>query len=381
MKKILLVMIVLFSATAYADTSNVEIYGMMDVGVLSASGVGPQRGRTLQILSSPHYASRLGFRGMEKLSDDLSGGFALEEGFNPNDGSQGLGSGGQGGAALFSRSAAAILKSKTLGGITVGRQNNPMWDTFRVGDFNNSRNIGSSAVFFSDGSSLGGTATSKTGLTSFNGGPIVSNAIRYDTPIINNVTGSATFITGGQINNETAGSKTVFTGTYNKGPLVASLGYLNGKSNTGATTARSYVAGANYTFYDNTKVALGYSRFENPAVSAAAQSKFDVFQVSGSYDIIPHVIANAGYYILKDKVVSINESKLWSVGADYRFSKRTLVYLTLAHITNSGANGFAAYGGGGANINSLAGTGTYPSLVTVAGQSQTASVLGIRHTF
>jgi predicted porin len=70
---------------------------------------------------------------------------------------------------------------------------------------------------------------------------------------------------------------------------------------------------------------------------------------------------------------------MWSTGVEKNLSKRTTVYALVAKQDNGGTAGFAAYGGGGANVNSLS-SSQYQSVVT-PGVTQTAYGVGIRHTF
>ena len=380
MKKLLLAAIFSMSI-AHAETSNVEIYGLMDLGIVNVSGAGSQNGKSTSVNSGTTQTSRLGFRSTEKTSANLKFGFDLEASIFPNDGSTGLNPSTGTNPLLFNRKADIFVESAVLGKITVGRQTNPFAEVAKYGDVNGARSIGSLANFILDGSTFGGTATSKTGLNGMTGGSFLSSTVRYDTPIINGFRGLVSYSMSGQVDNETAGSKTILGGMYKAGQYAAAVAYMGGKNSVGAASIESYTSGASYTLHDNTKIGVGYSMFSNPSIEGKENSKYNMYELTGALDIIQNVVANAEYTVLNDRVTSNNKSKLWSVGLDYLFSKRTTAYLMVSHITNSGANGFAAYSGGPANLNSLAGSSNFPAIVGNAGQSQTATALGVIHYF
>lgn len=380
MKKLLMVAALAVSATAFAQ-SNVEIYGVLDAGIASISGVGATNGHSVQFLNSPMVTSRIGFRGTESLGNDTTAGFNLEQGIATNDGTQGTSGSTGAGSSAFGRAANISIGNTVLGNVKVGRQISPLWQAFIVGDVNGGRNTGGGSVFFQDASSFGGTATAKTGIGNYTGTNFISNAVRYDSPTFAGFRGTAFVTTGGVVNNVTASTRTILVGNFNQGPIAAVAAYEHGKNATGNANSEVGILGGSYTFSGNNKIGAGYTQFKNPGAVGAANSKYDLYQVTGSYDVAPKVVLNGGYFALNDKVTSSNKSKLWSAGADYNVSKRTTLYVAVAHINNDGANGFAAYGAGGANLNSLGGSGQYQSYISAPGQSQTVTVAGLKHSF
>jgi predicted porin len=282
----------------------------------------------------------------------------------------------------FSRAANIFLDSASAGRLTLGRQDNAAFQAFNYGDVNAAKNFGSSIIFWNDGSSFGGGAT-KSGLSSFTGTTFLSNAIRYDTPKFGGFRGTLQHVAGGQANDSTFGNtsasnRTVLTTSYDQGPWGAALGYSTANGATSQENARVISAGVNYT-QEKFKLATGYTKFQNPN-STAANSDFDLYQVSGRYNVTNRFSTSVGYYVLGDQVTTANKAKMVSLVGNYSLSKRTELYAGVASTVNDGASGFAPYGGGGGNLNSMNST-QYPSIMQTAGQTQNGYVVGMTHRF
>jgi hypothetical protein len=166
---------------------------------------------------------------------------------------------------------------------------------------------------------------------------------------------------------------------YDKGPYILTAGYYQGKSSTGAINSEYQFVGGGYRITDRWIVRGGYTQFENPSISGSANSKFDLKQVSTAYDLDKAHRIFAGYYNFSDKITTANKSNMISTGIEKKLSPRTMVYALAAQQDNNGTAGFSAYGGGGANINSL-NTAQYPSVVQ-SGKSQMSYGVGMLHTF
>lgn len=382
MKKLAIVAAVaaVLSSTAYAQ-STVEIYGLIDAGVINARGVGASNGNSTQFLSSPMTASRIGFKGAEDLGGGLKAGFNLEGGFNPQDGTAGTTSGTGATNGLFSRAANLSLESTSAGKLTLGRQGHAGFQAFNYGDVNGGRNFGSSIIFWNDGSSFGGTSTAKTGIGTITGATFLSNSIRYDSPKFGPFRGSVQYVTGGgtdssTLGNTSASNRTVVTGAFDQGPWGAAVGYTTANNSSSDENARVVTAGVKYT-QDKYQLAGGWANFRNP--SATTNNDFDLWQVSAKYNVTTKFNTAVGYYDLRDKTTTANQTKLVSLFGTYDFSKRTAVYAGVARADNQGANGFASYGAGGANINSL--NTALPAAISTAGQDLTAYTVGMVHRF
>ena len=106
----------LASSTVCAQ-SNVQIYGLMDVGVEHLSRVQNGEAKTrMPTVTGGQMASRLGFRGSEDLGHGMRVQFVLEAGFAPSKGEQ-----MQGGRA-FGRQSYLALNHADWGTVSMGRQ-------------------------------------------------------------------------------------------------------------------------------------------------------------------------------------------------------------------------------------------------------------------
>ncbi len=118
------------SGAAFAQSSNVTLYGIADAGISfqshvngGANGSGSVTGVTSGGLSG----SRWGLRGTEDLGNNLKGIFVLESGFDIDTGKS-----AQGGR-LFGRQAYVGLQGD-YGAVTLGRQQNALYDLFGAYD-------------------------------------------------------------------------------------------------------------------------------------------------------------------------------------------------------------------------------------------------------
>jgi len=381
MKKVILagILAATFAGAAQAQ-SNVEIYGLIDAGVISVDGVGANNSRSTQFLNGGHSTSRIGFKGTENLGGGLKAGFHLESQIMPNNGSQGL-SGSSGAAnATFSRQAALNLEGG-FGKITMGRSGNAAYQALQQGDSRGGLNTGSTANFYTDTSTFGGTATAKTGIGNMTGGTFISGQIRYDTPTWNGLKASLTYAPGGQAGDESRGSAQSHSLWWTGHGATLTYGFYNAESTAGLNTGRVHNFAGNYEVIKGVKVFAGQSNIENPSIIGQANSKFQLNSYGARYDATSKVVLTAGLYTMKDKVDGANKNTTTSLGADYNVSKRTTFYTIVARSNNDGNMGFASYGAGGANLNTLAGTGNFPSVIGNAGITQTAIALGMKHTF
>ncbi|KAF1020273.1 MAG: Outer membrane porin protein 32 [Paracidovorax wautersii] len=97
--------------------SNVQIYGLMDVGVEHLSTVqGNQPKTRMPTVTGGQMASRLGFRGTEDLGNGLKAVFVMEAGISPAKGNS------QQSGRMFGRQSYIGLSSNDWGTLSFGRQ-------------------------------------------------------------------------------------------------------------------------------------------------------------------------------------------------------------------------------------------------------------------
>jgi predicted porin len=382
-KKYALAMLVAASSAAAlaqnTPTSNVEVFGRLDIGVISANNVGTARQTLTHITSSPVGTSFIGFRGLENLGGGNSAGFLIESQINPADGTQGVSSGAGAANGVFAREANVFLRNKDLGTLRLGRQVQPIYQYFNQQDVRGGIGFGSSLVYFADGSSFGGTATAKTGVGTITGSTYGSNIASWQSPNWNGVTVRAMYGFGNTVDNMDYGQRLGVGALYDQGPYVLTAGYYQGKSSTGAINAEYQFLGGGYRITDSWIVRSGYTQFKNPSIAGSANSEFDLKQISTAYDIDKAHRVFVGYYNFNDMITTANKSNMISTGIEKKLSNRTMIYAVAAQQDNNGTAGFAAYGGGGANMNSL-NTAQFPSTVQSSANQMVYGV-GMLHTF
>jgi predicted porin len=382
LKKLVIAGAIVAAATGSAlaqQQPNVTVYGRLDIGVINANNVGTNNQSLTHITSSPIGTSHIGFRGVENLGGGNSVDFKIESQINPADGTQGVSSGSGSANAVFGRESNIGLTNKDLGTLRLGRQVMPIYQYFNQQDVRGGLGFGSSLVYFADGSSFGGTATAKTGVGTITGSTYGSNIASWQSPNWNGLTVRAMYGFGNTAGDIDYGQRMGVGALYDKGSVILTAGYYEGKSSAGVKTGQFQFLGGGYRVTDNLIVRGGYTQFENPSISGQTNSKFDLRQVSTAYNIDSAHSIFLGYYNFRDKVTTANESNMISTGIEKKLSKRTMIYALAAQQDNGGTAGFAAYGGGGANVNSL-NTAQFSSHVQT-GAKQTAYGVGILHTF
>lgn len=366
-----------FSATAMAQ-SNVTIYGVLDAGVVNASHSGSVNDSVTGVSTGIIGASHFGLITKENLGGGLTAGAQLESQVNVDDGSQGKSSSTGAANPVFGREAKVFLEDKTYGKVALGRQENAAWRTYSSLDPQGHSNIGGNPVYLSDGSSFGGTATSKVGLNRYTGGTFVSNALRYDSPIFSGFNLAASRTMGGVAGDFDAGSSNQLMLRYdNNGRVFGAAGAYRAFDTSGNNWGQNNYAGLGFRATDDLTLMTNFWRLENPNGAGAANTKFNLANVGARYKIKPDLTLGVAYYQLSDLISNKNGSNIKSATLRYNVSKRTEFYTAVSVADNKGASGFAAWGGGGANNNTLAITNG----ISGAGVNQTAVAVGMRHAF
>ncbi|MGO4280598.1 Outer membrane protein (porin) [Cupriavidus sp. OV038] len=341
------------SGAALAQSaSNVTLYGIVDAGVEVATHVPGGNGQTAVRMNSGNLSgSRWGLRGVEDLGGGLKGIFTLESGFDIDTGVSGQGN------RLFGRQAFVGLQG-SFGAVTLGRQQNSLYDLFGAYD---PMGVGPRYSLNSVDSGFNGRA---------------DNALKY-TGKFGGLTATAFYSTG---RDAVAGSPGELPGDYKAGRNVGagvaytaggfSIGtaydqYQGATSATSDRAAKRLAVGSSYDF-GVAKVFAGYRwmRDDGIATAATAATRSNVYWLGGLYRVTPALsLTGAAYYT--DANDSGNDPWMFVLSADYSFSKRTDAYLNVGYVRNKGTSNLG-----------LSGVGT-----AVAGQNQTGAVVGVRHRF
>ncbi|RZT39439.1 porin [Cupriavidus agavae] len=330
--------------------SNVTLYGIVDAGIEYANhtGTAAQNGSSVKVSSGNMSGSRWGLRGTEDLGNGLKAIFTLESGFDIDTGTSGQGN------RLFGRQAFVGLQG-TFGTVTLGRQQNSLYDLFGAYD---PMGVGPKYSLNSVDSAFNGRA---------------DNALKY-TGKFGGLTTTAFYSTGRDNNGEVPGN---YEAGRNFGAGVAytaggfSIGTAYDQYQGGVApqvsdrAVKRLAVGTSYDF-KVAKVFAGYRwmRDDGIATVATAASRNNVYWLGGLYRVTPALsLTGAAYYL--DANNSDNDPWLFVLSADYAFSKRTDAYLNIGYTKNKGN----------------AALSMSSSSPVLPGSNQTGAVVGVRHRF
>ena len=363
----------LFSGAAFAQSAlaplptgptSVSMYGILDVGVvMDNTGYG---NKTL-VTSGGGAGSRIGLRANEDLGNGLSAIFLLETGVQLDTGTIGGGAQAPGvnraqvssafGAAfannaatgnqIISRQAFAGLSSKTLGGLTFGRQYSPMVPVYATID---TFGFATGGTMFAAMAYIPGYTTRQNNVVSYRS-PSFFDGLRVEVVLgsgnENNVQGDDQTL----LISDKGGRLAGFDVTYNKGPLNLAAAYQELNANTAITAAalaaaspataqtqvirnRGWVVGGNYDF-GMLKLYAGYGQGkEHNRVVPQALLPIPLFPAeANAWHIgvnVPAFKGNVlvGYSKFRDKTTNVSGADFQTWGINYRYplSKRTMLY-------------------------------------------------------
>ena len=184
------------AAGAAQAQSNVQIYGLLDVGVENANNQSATGGSATRVISGGMNTSRWGLRGTEDLGGGLKAVFGLEGGILMDTGAQD--------GALFKRQAYVGLEG-AFGRVVAGRSFTSVYDTVISFD-----PMGF-APYYSWATSGPATGPSKYGFTT-----AYDNLIKYS-GAVGDFKFGATYAAGEQTTGTSDGAKVGFTTVYKLG--------------------------------------------------------------------------------------------------------------------------------------------------------------------
>lgn len=366
------------AGTAQAQSS-VTMYGILDNGITYVSNAG---GHSLWKLDDGiNQASRWGMKGAEDLGGGLKAIFTLENGFSLNSGTAGHG------GALFGRRAFVGLSSDTFGTLIAGYDYDFIYDY--VSYYTNVAQFAPSYAFHGayDIDRLAGEP--------------VSNMVRYETPNwhglaagvmfgFTNIAGSFGGTSTGTPRVISGGIKYSPTGSYNAPYSMAAVFTKTdgGNAARGVGTMAQVALNAQsiYTVAVGGQVNVtdaisvnGVYTYTNASQSPRGVITVDAYELGTSYKFSPFLTVGGGFTYVNQH--ALGKYDLYSMGVDYRLSKRTDVYLfgTLQHAFAGQkfadsflvSTPYSVPGAGGSLYGNLASTS----------KNQLVVQAGIRHTF
>ncbi len=358
---------VVISAPAFADTSNVTVYGVANMSYdLTNNGVVG----TNKVSSNQ---SRLGLKGSEDLGDGLSAVWQIEQGINlDNSGANTAASPANG---FATRNTFLGLSSASAGTALLGRHDTP----YKIA----TRGLDVFADTIADNRGLMGTTAGGGAYTALHDTRL-TDVVAYVSPAMSGFTGIIAYVAGAETTTTAAqvkGDAWSMAGLYGNGPLNASLAYqvVNvGSATTGtlSTTALGLNAGDKVKAW---KLGVGYTMdavtvnaaYENTSNTVAGVDSLgqNNWYLGGKYSFGNDAVKLA-YTRAGDVQATANSgAKQWAVGYDHNLSKRTTVYALYTRLDNSTGS---SYG-----LTSVT-TGTTTG---VANQDPSAWSFGMKHTF
>ena len=354
-------------------TAQVEIFGVLDTGYQNVKQGSVKKN---QVSSSGLSSSQLGFRGVEKIGNDMHAGFWFE--------SQIWGDAPQ--AVNFVRRQTVDFGG-SWGAIRLGRDYTPtFWNHTAFDPFGT---LGSGA-----GSNITGVGQNAVTAARTNNG--ISYLYGY-APNAASVTGSgiyvfATYAPGEQLTPLAVGKAQAsqYTGIrvgYREGPINVALATAEIQTDTAGKKDGEWNIGGSYTMpmatimakYGKNKCTVaanttscGGAAGSNTALIAAGE--YTWWSIGASVPVGAHSIRasiNAA-----DNNANSQEATQFAIGYIHNFSKRTAAYATYSRIDNN-ATGLYTFNGGNGGF----GAGFATAKANIEGKDGTAFDIGLRHSF
>jgi len=358
MKKSLIALAVagVVSAPAFAATSNVDVYGVMNIGVFSVNSDRAGDDRSTSVSSQ---SSRIGFKGSEDVGGGLSAIWQIESALNAE----------EGGGTWAGRNTFVGLKGG-FGTVLLGKHDSPMKMLGRKVD-----NFGDT---YADSRNLLG-ASAASGASVFDLRP--DNVIAYVSPNFSGLTVTAAYVTdhgaigagAGCISALDCNDRNAYSlsGDYSNGPLMLGLGYerQNGVVAAADVDRSMWRLVGGYSFGD-LKLGAQYERGSADAAAGIAADR-NGWGLFANY-AMGNIVLKANYLSVGDyKGTNDSGANQYTLGADYNLSKRTTAYAQYAKIKNDTNAQF--------DIGRAQGITDMTS--TVGGNDPSVFGVGIRHAF
>ena len=303
---------VLAGSLAFAANADVTLYGQMDLSIDSLDVDDLGAGVNADDINMNSNYSALGVKGSEDLGGGLKAIFQAEFQFDPDENSTFTGArdswiGMQGafGKVRFGRMSTTYKDS--------GAMIDPMWRT---------------AFDSRDGALISGLHSG----TDDNGAGRATNAIGYNTPDFNGLSGAATYSFDGDCSIGTAAGcadddSYSLGARYNNGPALVFADYVTSDK---GDSDDAWKLGGKYSFGDFG--VFGQYEFDGGMISnrggaGNTEEDADVWMLGGTYTM-GNVLLAAAYGQGDDSndPTTNTEYDAWQITGAYSFSKRTMVY-------------------------------------------------------
>lgn len=338
--------------SALADTSNVTVYGKIDMsydvtknGVIGANRVSSN-------------VSKIGLKGAEDLGDGLSAIWQIEQQIDiDNSGTNADGKAAKN--SFATRNSFGGLKSDSMGTLLLGRHDSPYKLATRKLDV------------FSDTIADNRSLMGKQG--AFDARNV--DTVMYMSPKMGGFTALAAYMAVAEnatVAGTQKGSHWSLAGKYDGEGIKAGIGYDTSTPTVAAgivaVKSTAWKIGGGYTM-DAFNVNAVYESTKTDAV--AAPLKQNNVYLSGKYSFGNDAVKLA--YTMAGKIDSVagTDAKQLSLGYDHNLSKRTKVYAIYTQVSNGTAASFGLKNSGSTGPVTASGVGVKPS----------AWSFGVQHSF
>jgi len=339
------------SAPAFAATSNVDVYGVLN---MSVNYVDQDVSGTQNSINVTSTASRIGFKGAEDLGGGLAAIWQIESGFNADEQS----------GTLASRNTYAGLKGG-FGTVLMGNHDTPMK---LLG-----RSVDNFADTLADSRNILGAVS--TGASAFD--LRTKNTVAYVSPNWSGFSMAAAYVSdwnaspAAGLDAQTTDAYSI-NAVYNNGPLMLGAAY---EAHNGLGSGVGGVG----TNSDMWRIVAGFdvAGFKLAGLYEQIGGDVDAYN-RDAYGLF--ATYNMGAWAFKADYMAAGESDLargndgadqWTAGADYSLSKRTVVYGYYARTSNDQFGGYGLGAGAGASDTTVNNLGSNPSTFS----------LGVKHSF
>ncbi len=397
-KKLLAVAIAaaLVPAAAFAEASNVTMYGRIDYGFMSRGGdsggisQGGLDGRQNGFEDGIGGTNRLGFRGSEALGNGLKAIFEFEFGFN-GDGSTSFGS--------STNRHSWIGLEGAFGTVLGGRVDGARYSFVGQYDPFKNQTVANAGSVFGVTSGLGQADRADNAIVYIS--PEVAPGLKflaaYTSSLLNDEgqgfgVGAARIAPAAGTDVETGDTPLyAVAAMYNNGPISFTLDYENLQIKRAVAgddlEFDIWVVGASYDF-GVAKLSAYYENVEGDDRISKGLSESDGWLIGLSAPVTSAITLKASYVKGNNDAIADADCDKWGIGGEYAFSKRTVAYATFAKINadSNAACGISKNAAGAAgnpfNVSSTTGAATVPA----AGNNgkaygDTGFNIGLAHTF
>ncbi len=318
------------ASTAATAQSSVSMYGLLDTGVMYVNNIG---GHSVVKADPGEAAPNLfGITGKEDLGGGLKAIFKLEGMFDINTGTQS--------SSLFAHQSYVGLADDRYGALTFGLQMDAMFTSMIVDHWGPSFPFISSMTLRQGSFGFGLPASNQLNAPGPNPsfdpdrglGIPIANAVKYTSPTIDGLTGTAMYSFGGVAGSYSQNSGESFGVNYHVGGLVLNGAYTYLKSlfnniGDGNFGIRNVGVGAAYNFA-NAQVSAMYTSSQNTMNGA----RVGTIEADATYAFSPFFHANFSYQYMKGNSVLANQhAHQETLSLNYALSKRTSIYSGIAY--------------------------------------------------